>query len=167
MIYTFMGVLIVALIIGLAIGGICFMSISKCCKARAEKRLRDAKQNKGLEFRTNAADSIDQSNSREASASKTASNLVRDLENAAVELRRPKVLKQLDTEDELAVQRQTSQPKTPELPQITEDDSEDNIDNILTARGLVYNAPQERRGTYQRASNPALSAGKRNSLRRV
>ena len=40
MIYVFMAVLAVTLVIGLAVGGICCMSIQKYCKGKSAKRLR-------------------------------------------------------------------------------------------------------------------------------
>ena len=41
MIYTFLGVLFVAVLAGTAIGALCIMCVMKCCRSSQKKRLAD------------------------------------------------------------------------------------------------------------------------------
>ena len=53
MIYTFLGVLIVAVVIGTAVGGVCVLVCSKCCNKSQKKNA--AKLRTEFQFRTNSS----------------------------------------------------------------------------------------------------------------
>ena len=54
MIYTFMGVLVIAVIAGTAIGGICVLCIGKCCNRSQKKKLEVAKRRQEFQFRADS-----------------------------------------------------------------------------------------------------------------
>ena len=54
MIYKFLGVLVVAVIIGTAIGGICILCIGKCCQRGQKRRLDEAKKREMFAFKSSS-----------------------------------------------------------------------------------------------------------------
>ena len=54
MIYTFMGVLVIAVIAGTAIGGICVLCIGKCCNRSQKKKLEVAQRRQSFQFRADS-----------------------------------------------------------------------------------------------------------------
>lgn len=55
MIYTFLGVLIIAVIIGTCIGGICVLCVGKCCNRNQKKRLEAVQEKQNFHFRTDSS----------------------------------------------------------------------------------------------------------------
>lgn len=61
MIYTFLGVLFVAVLVGTAIGAMCIMCVMKCCNSSQKKRLADAQKNGEYQFREGNTDTMGES----------------------------------------------------------------------------------------------------------
>lgn len=55
MIYTFLGVLIVAVVVGTAIGGMCVLCIGKCCNRSQKRRLEATRRRSEFHFRADSA----------------------------------------------------------------------------------------------------------------
>ena len=70
MIYKFLAVLVIAIIIGTAIGGICILCIGKCCQRGQRRRLLELQKasSEMYQFRRSGSDSPNTSRTREGAS---------------------------------------------------------------------------------------------------
>ena len=160
--YIMYSSVVVALIVGVILGGACLMCIMNCCKRNQKKRLDNARQRFDVSFAPQKTVELDGNDTKDLEnrvepghevvpdgrrGSKLSQKDTFDYEVASPDDiptarrdRRQTQLRQLDTEDIEAAKEEGADKV---------DSFEMNMEAMLSARALDVNKPIERRGTTQ------------------